>query len=68
MVTVVSLTTGRFNVLCKIRAKEIKQAKNIIFTINNIDGVYQIETMISMEEFLNDKTRLMKEIFKNLDQ
>jgi hypothetical protein len=32
--------------------------------IDDIDGVYRTETMISLEESINDKKRLMHTIFK----
>ncbi len=62
-VTVSHITTGKFNIFCKIRAKDTKHAKDVIFMIDEIDGVYRTETMISMEESINDKTRLMQTIF-----
>lgn len=65
-ITVAHVTTGKFNLFCKIRAKNTEHAKNIIFLIDDIEGVSRTETMISMEESLNDKTRLMKTIFENL--
>ncbi|MFD2697092.1 Lrp/AsnC family transcriptional regulator [Mesonia sediminis] len=65
-VTVAHVTTGKFNIFCKIRAKNTEHAKKIIFMIDDIEGVYRTETMISMEESLNDKKRLMHSIFKEL--
>jgi Lrp/AsnC family transcriptional regulator for asnA, asnC and gidA len=62
-VTVAHLTTGKFAVFCKIRAKDTKHAKNIIFEIDNINGVLRTETSISLEEVINDKKRLMHAIF-----
>lgn len=62
-VTVAHVTTGKFNVFCKIRAKDTEHAKQIIFLLDDIEGVYRTETMISMEESLNDKKRLMHSIF-----
>ena len=53
-VTVASVTTGKFNIFCKIRAKDTKHAKDVIFMIDDIDGVYRTETMISLEESIND--------------
>ena len=41
-------------------------AKDIIFMLDDIDGVYRTETMISLEESLNDKKRLMHTIFNEL--
>ncbi|HHC80766.1 MAG TPA: winged helix-turn-helix transcriptional regulator [Flavobacteriia bacterium] len=62
-VTVAHLTTGKFAVFCKIRAKNTKHAKDIIFTIDDIPGVLRTETSISLEEVINDKKRLMHAIF-----
>lgn len=65
-VTVAHITTGKFNIFCKIRARDTTHAKNIIFKIDDIDGVSRTETMISMEESINDKKRLMHRIFNDL--
>lgn len=65
-VTVAHITTGKFNLFCKVRARNTEHAKQIIFQIDDIDGVYRTETMISMEESLNDKTRLMRSIFDEM--
>jgi Lrp/AsnC family transcriptional regulator, regulator for asnA, asnC and gidA len=62
-VTVAHITTGKFNIFCKVRARDTLHAKEIIFTIDDIDGVSRTETMISMEESINDKKRLMHRIF-----
>ena len=35
--------------------------------IDDIEGVYRTETMISLEESINDKKRLMHTIFKEID-
>ena len=56
-VTVAHITTGRFNIFCKIRSKNTNHAKEIIFMIDDIDGVSRTETMISLEESINDKKR-----------
>jgi len=63
-VTVAHITTGKFNIFCKIRAKDTSQAKNIIYQLDDIEGVTRTETMISLEESINDKKRLMHSIFK----
>ena len=65
-VTVAHITTGRFNIFCKVRATDTKSAKDIIFMIDDIDGVSRTETMISLEESVNDKKRLMHSIFKDM--
>lgn len=64
-VTVAHITTGKFNIYCKIRAKSTSHAKDIIFQIDDIEGVLRTETMISLEESINDKKRLMHDIFDN---
>lgn len=65
-VTVAHVTTGKFNIFCKIRAKDTTQAKNIIYQIDDIEGVTRTETMISLEESINDKKRLMHSIFQDI--
>jgi Lrp/AsnC family transcriptional regulator for asnA, asnC and gidA len=35
--------------------------------IDDIEGVYRTETMVSLEESINDKKRLMHTIFQELD-
>jgi len=65
-VTVAHITTGKFNIFCKIRARSTEHAKEVIFMLDDIDGVYRTETMISLEESINDKKRLMHSIFKNM--
>lgn len=65
-VTVAHITTGKFNIFCKIRAKDTSHAKDIIFKLDDIEGVYRTETMISLEESINDKKRLMHRIFNEL--
>lgn len=65
-VTVAHITTGKFNIFCKVRAKSTDHAKEIIFLIDDIEGVSRTETMISLEESINDKKRLMHTIFNEL--
>ncbi|WP_299889708.1 winged helix-turn-helix transcriptional regulator [uncultured Lacinutrix sp.] len=65
-VTVAHVTTGKFNIFCKIRARNTEHAKDVIFMLDDIEGVYRTETMISLEESLNDKKRLMHDIFTKL--
>ena len=65
-VTVAHVTTGKFNIFCKIRARNTEHAKDIIFMLDDIEGVYRTETMISLEESINDKKRLMHDIFREL--
>lgn len=65
-VTVAHITTGKFNIYAKIRAKSTNDAKDIIFKLDDIEGVYRTESMISLEESINDKKRLMHAIFNEL--
>ncbi len=65
-VTIAYITAGKYNIFCKIRAKSTQHAKEIIFQIDEIHGVYRTETMISLEESINDKKRLMHLIFREL--
>lgn len=65
-VTVAHITTGKFNIYAKIRAKSTKDAKDIIFKLDDIEGIYRTESMISLEESINDKKRLMHAIFNEL--
>ena len=65
-VTVAHLMTGKYNIICKIRGKDTKHAKDIIMEIERIEGIQRLESMISLEESINDKKRLMKSIFTEL--
>jgi len=64
--TVAHITTGKFNIFCKIRARSTEHAKEVIFLLDDIEGVYRTETMISLEESINDKKRLMHSIFNEM--
>ena len=66
-ITVAHITTGKFNVFCKVRARDTHHAKDIIFMIDDVSGVSRTETMISLEESINDKKRLMHHIFNELN-
>ena len=65
-VTVAHITTGSFNIFCKVRSRNTNHAKEIIFMIDDIEGVSRTETMISLEESINDKKRLMHKIFNEI--
>lgn len=64
-ITVASVISGQYGILCKIRCRNTKHAKEIIYKINSIDGVIRTESMISLEESINDKERLFKTIFES---
>ena len=61
-VTVAYVTAGKFNIFCKIRARD---TEDIEFRIDDIPGVNRTETMISLEESINDKKRMMHAIFRD---
>ncbi len=65
-VTIAYVTAGKYNIFCKIRAKDTNHAKEVIYQIDEIPGVYRTETMISLEESINDKKRLMHKIFREI--
>ncbi|MEQ9188307.1 MAG: AsnC family transcriptional regulator [Cryomorphaceae bacterium] len=62
-VTVAHIATGQFSIFTKIRCKDAKHAKDVIFRMNKLQGVLRTETMISLEESINDKERLFRAIF-----
>lgn len=65
-ITVASIVSGQYSIFCKIRARNTKHAKEIIYQIADIQGVYRTESIISMEETINDKKRLMHTVFREL--
>ena len=61
-VTELSVTSGKYNIFCKIRAKDTDDAKRIIYQINDIEEVMRTESMISIEEYCSDKNRLINAV------
>jgi len=57
-----SVTSGKYNIFVKVKARDTEDAKNIIYQIDDIDGVMRTESMISMEEHFSDSNRLIKAI------
>ena len=53
------MISGKYNIFCKIRAKNTEDAKRIIYKIDDIQDVMRTESMISMEEYISDKNRLI---------
>lgn len=62
-ITVASVISGKYNIFCKIRAKDTRDAKEVIYKIDEIEDVLRTESMISLDEEINDKTRLLNSIF-----
>lgn len=58
--------TGKYNVFCKIRARDTDHAKKVIYQLDDIEGVTCTETMVSMEESISNKKRLMHSIFEEM--
>lgn len=61
-VTELCVTSGKYNIFCKIRAKDTDDARRIIYEISDMEDVMRTESMISMEEYFSDKNRLIKAI------
>ena len=61
-VTELSVTSGKYNIFCKIRAKDTDDAKRIIYQINDIEEVMRTESMISIEEYFSDKNRVINAV------
>ena len=61
-VTELSVTSGKYTIFCKIRAKDTDDAKRIIYQINDIEEVMRTESMISIEEYFSDKNRLINAV------
>lgn len=59
-VTVAHLATGKYGIFCKIRCKDASHAKDVIFRINDVDGVENTESMISLEESINTNSGLLQ--------
>ncbi len=60
----VSVISGKHNIFCKILAKDTSDAKDILFKIDEIPEILRTESIISLEESINDRNRLLHSIFK----
>jgi len=54
-----SVISGKYNIFCKVKAKNTEDAKRIIYQIDDIQDVMRTESMISMQEYISDKNRLI---------
>ena len=61
-VTVAHVATGRFSIFTKIRCRDARHAKEVIFSISDIEGVQNTETMIALEECVNSSKGLLRSI------
>ncbi|MCY4561476.1 MAG: winged helix-turn-helix transcriptional regulator [Flavobacteriaceae bacterium] len=64
--TISHVDSGSQNIFCKVRTRDNLHLKEIIFNINEIKGVRRTESFISMEEVINDKSRLLDYMFKSI--
>ncbi len=63
-VTVADLAAGTYSIFCKLRCRDTIHAKDTIFAIEDLSGVNATETMIMLEEHLNDNRRLLRKIIE----
>lgn len=57
-----SVVSGKYNIFCKMVAKNTEDAKNVIYKIDDIDYVMRTESMIAMDEYLSDRNRLISAV------
>ncbi|WOC51284.1 Lrp/AsnC family transcriptional regulator, regulator for asnA, asnC and gidA [Bergeyella porcorum] len=57
-----AVTSGKYNIFCKLKAKSTEDAKNIIYKIDDIQDVMRTESMISMDEYFSNGNRLMQSV------
>ncbi len=62
-ITVAHIVSGKFDIFCKVRAKNVNHAKKIVLDLSKISGIKKTRMMLSLEESINDKKRLMHMIF-----
>ncbi|SDE12608.1 Lrp/AsnC family transcriptional regulator [Riemerella columbipharyngis] len=58
----ISVVSGKYNIFCKMMAKNTEDAKRIIYQIDDIQDVMRTESMISMEEHVSNRNRLMQAV------
>ncbi|XOD67073.1 MAG: Lrp/AsnC family transcriptional regulator [Flavobacteriales bacterium Tduv] len=58
------VTSGRYNLFCRIITKDPTDARNVISKIGDIKGVLRTESTICLEEIVNDENRLLRYILK----
>ncbi len=60
-----SVISGKHNIFCKLLARDTSDAKDILYKIDEIPEVLRTESIISLEEAISDRNRLLHSIFKN---
>ncbi|XOD69428.1 MAG: Lrp/AsnC family transcriptional regulator [Flavobacteriales bacterium AspAUS03] len=58
------ITSGKYNLSCRIIAKDPSDAREVISKIGEIKGVLRTESTICMEEVINDENRLLLSILE----
>lgn len=58
----INVVSGKYNIFCKVIAKNTEDAKKVIYQIDDIQDVMRTESMISMEEIVSNKNRLMRAV------
>ncbi|WP_185855533.1 Lrp/AsnC family transcriptional regulator [Blattabacterium cuenoti] len=56
------ITSGKYNLFCRIIAKDPSDARKVISKIGEIKGVIRTESTICLEESINDENRLLSNI------
>ncbi|MFV0237046.1 MAG: winged helix-turn-helix transcriptional regulator [Flavobacteriales bacterium] len=59
-----SVISGKHNIFCKLLAQNTNDAKDILYRIDEIPEVLRTESIISLEEAIHDRNRLLHSIFK----
>lgn len=65
-VTVADLAAGTYSIFCKLRCRDTLHAKDVLMDMQSVEGVKGTETMIMLEERLNDNKRLLRSIISNM--
>jgi Lrp/AsnC family transcriptional regulator for asnA, asnC and gidA len=67
-VTVADLAAGTYSIFCKLRCRDTLHAKDVLFQMQAVEGVKGTETMIMLEERLNDNKRLLRSIISEMKE
>ncbi len=65
-VTVADLASGTYSIFCKMRCRDTLHAKDILIAMQSLEGIKGTETMIMLEERLNDNKRLLRSIIQDM--
>ncbi|WP_341653860.1 Lrp/AsnC family transcriptional regulator [Blattabacterium cuenoti] len=58
------ITSGKYNLFCRIIARDPSDARDVISKIGEIKGVLRTESTICLEESINDENRLLSNILQ----